>query len=105
MRRLGSGIGFIALCVLLGVTSAVRAQPEANLPHYDLRIVLDVNQHTVRVHQVVTWTNRAAVPTREVVFNAHAHYSIPDKDIGFLAKTVEILRMAPKESLNFDGPA
>ena len=45
------------------------------------------------------------LPVKEIVFNAHAHYSIPDKDIGFLAKTAELLRISPKESMSFDGPA
>src|SRR5262249_47864580 len=43
--------------------------------------------------------------TRELVFNAHAHYDIPSKDIGLLAKTVELLRLAPSETMSFAGPA
>src|SRR5262249_53801438 len=62
-------------------------------------------QRLAKVRQKVTWTNRHQRPAREIVFNAHLHYSIPDKDVGLLAKTVEILRMAPSEALSFDGPA
>jgi hypothetical protein len=98
------GIWCCSLIVFLGTVPSVWSQTEvAGLPRYDLQIVLDVNG-LVNAHQVVTWTNRSEVPTGQIVFNAHAHYSIPDKDIGFLAKTVEILRMAPKEALNFGGP-
>jgi hypothetical protein len=75
------------------------------LPHYDLAIKLDVAAHLVSVRERVTWTNRCNRPTRKLVFNAHAHYAIPKKDIGLLAKMVEILRMAPSEAMSFDGPA
>jgi hypothetical protein len=106
MRRIGSGIWCIILLVVASTASAVGAQtaPEG-LPCYDLAIVMDVAQHLVKVRQIVTWTNRTALPTSQIVFNAHSHYSIPDKDIGFLAKMVEILRMSPRESMSFDGPA
>ena len=89
---------------LLSVASPVWAQPAPTLPRYDLDVVLEVAQHTVQVREVVTWTNTTSVPVKEIVFNAHAHYSIPDKDIGLLAKTAELLRMSPKESMSFAGP-
>ena len=41
----------------------------------------------------------------KIVFNAHAHWSIADKDIGLLAKIGEILRMSPKEAMSSEGPA
>src|SRR5262245_64791244 len=75
------------------------------LPRYDLQIKLDTGERLVTVRERVIWTNRHSRPTRELVFNAHSHYSIPDKDVGLLAKTVELLRMAPSEALSFDGPA
>ena len=79
----------------------------AGLPKYDLDIVLDVQTRQVKVREVVTWTNQTNIPAREIVFNAHARYAIPNsiKDHFFLAKTVELLRMSPKEGLSFDGPA
>jgi hypothetical protein len=83
---------------------SVPAPPE-NLPRYNVGIILDTPKHQVYVREVVTWTNTSSVPVKQIVFNAHAHYSIPDKDIGFLAKMVELLRMSPKESMSFDGPA
>jgi Peptidase family M1 domain/Omp85 superfamily domain len=93
------------LLALLGVAIPVCAQPAATLPRYDLDIVLDTPQHLVQVRETVTWTNTSNQPVKEIVFNAHSHYSIPDKDVGLLAKMAEILRMSPKESMSFDGPA
>src|SRR5262249_7716409 len=95
------------LClIVLALAPAVRAgDPPAVLPRYDLHMRIDPAQHQITVTQLVTWTNRFQRPTSELVFNAHAHYSIPDKDVGFLAKTVELLRLAPHEALSFDGPA
>jgi hypothetical protein len=75
------------------------------LPRYDLALRLDTDQRVVTAVERVTWTNHHKRPTKELVFNAHAHYSIPDKDVGLLAKMVEILRMSPSESMSFDGPA
>src|SRR5262249_55517949 len=55
--------------------------------------------------QRVTWTNRHARPAKELVFNAHSHFQVPDSDIGLLAKTLEILRMSPREALDSKGQA
>ncbi len=96
---------WLGLLALLSLASPVRSQPASTLPRYNVGIVLDVPRGLVNVREVVTWTNTSTLPVKEVVFNAHAHYSIPDADIGFLAKTAELLRMSPKESMSFDGPA
>ena len=91
---------FLAIC-----GSAVAQNAPYRLPLYDLDIKVDVAGHQVQVRQRVTWFNHHQRPTRELVFNAHSHYEIPKKDIGLLAKTVELLRLAPSESLSFGGPA
>ncbi len=75
------------------------------LPLYDLDVEVRTHEHCVRVRQRVTWTNRHERPAREMVFNAHSHYSVPDADVGFLAKTLELLRVTPNEGIDFDGPA
>ncbi len=86
--------------------AAVRADPPpAWLPRYDLDIHLDPAGRRAKVVQRVTFTNPLKTPAREIVFNAHARYSIPDADVGKLAKIIEVLRLAPKEVLVFDGPA
>ena len=105
MRDTHHAIRLLALAALLSVASALRAEAPPGLPRYDLRIVLDTKERSAQVREIVTWTNRSTAATKQIVFNAHAHYEIPDKDIGFLAKSVEILRLNPKEALNFDGPA
>jgi hypothetical protein len=75
------------------------------LPHYDMDIRLDMVQHTACVHQRVTWTNRHARPSSELVFNAHSHYTVPEgKEVGLLAKTLEILRMLPSECISSGDP-
>ena len=44
-------------------------------------------------------------PAAELIFNAHSHYQLPDKDVGMTAKIFEIMRMMPSESLDFEGHA
>lgn len=83
----------------------VRAvEPPAWLPRYDLDIRIDTDQRLATVKQRVTFTNRHQRPATELVFNAHGRYTIPDDQIGFMAKMAEILRIAPKENFYFDGP-
>src|SRR5260221_14764925 len=101
--RLGRIISTLFVC--MWVAAPVCAQPAATLPRYDLDIVLDVPAHLVKVRETVTWTNTSKTPVKEIVFNAHAHFSIPGSDVGRLAKMAEILRMSPNESMSFDGPA
>ncbi len=75
------------------------------LPRYDLEIRLDLHDHTVSTRQQVTWTNRHARPAEALVFNAHAHYKVPEKEVGYFAKTLEVLRMNPGEALDAQGGA
>lgn len=97
------------LSLLAGVVAAVPSAPAlevpAWLPRYNLTLHIDPAERLVTARQRVTWTNRHQTPTRYLVFNAHAHYTIPAGDVGKLAKTVELLRMTPKEAMSFDGPA
>src|SRR5437870_4791965 len=72
------------------------------LPRYDLDVALQVEQHQVIVRQRVTWTNRHDRPADTVVFNVHSHYKMAPGDVGFLAKMLEILRMAPSDALDFE---
>src|SRR5579859_2636846 len=98
--------GWLAALWLLLSPPVLRAdEPPAWLPHYDLDIVLDTTRRLVRVSEEVTWTNTSAAPVAEIIFNAHAAYKIPDKDIGLLAKMLEILRVSPREGMTADGAA
>jgi hypothetical protein len=78
--------------------------PPPWLPHYDIDMNLDLAGHQVFVHQRVTWTNRHQRPAEELVFNGHSHYTVPDDDVGLLAKTLEIMRMMPSDALTGNVP-
>jgi hypothetical protein len=101
-------LGLLAALLAAGTAGADPVEPAGPptwLPRYDLDMHLDVAGHTVKVHQTVTWINRHPQPTNQLVFNAHSHYKIPDGDVALLAKTLELLRQAPSEGIDFDGPA
>jgi hypothetical protein len=95
-------LGLLGFVLLAG---SVQAAPSPYLPRYYLDIQLDTAQHTAVVHQRIAWTNRHARQATELVFNAHSHYQLPDKDVGMTAKIFEILRMMPSESLDLEGHA
>jgi hypothetical protein len=95
----------LALGLLMAALSAhpsVAAAPP-NLPRYNLDIELDTVKHTAVVRQRIVWTNCCSRPAAELIFNAHSHYQLPDKEVGMTSKIFEILRMMPSESLDFDG--
>jgi hypothetical protein len=75
------------------------------LPRYDVDIDLDIPGHQARVCLKATWTNPHPCPTRQLVFNAHSRYVVPDKDVGLVAKTLELLRVAPGEAMGIKDPA
>jgi hypothetical protein len=95
----------LALLVVAVLGWPARAAPPPSLPRYYLDIQLDTDEHTALVRQRVSWTNHLPRQATEVVFNAHSHYQLPDKDVGMTAKIFEILRMMPSESLDFEGHA
>ena len=55
-------------------TSSPSVQPIGNLPHYQLQVDLDYNNHFLAVEETVTIRNTAATPWSEVVFNVSAAY-------------------------------
>src|SRR5262245_36032721 len=88
---------------LLLAAPARALDPPADLPRYDLDIRLDTTQHVVRLRQRVTWTNGHRRPAAELVFNVYPRYKLPDKDLGLVAKTVELLRQDPAAALDTAG--
>src|SRR5439155_7148978 len=94
----------IALAGLRPGRAAVAAEIPPWLPRYDLDVRLDVQEHRAIVRQRVTWTNRHQRPASELVFNAHSHFQMPDGEIGFYAKMMEILRMQAGEALYAGEP-
>ncbi len=104
-RRVLSGallVLWLAACAP-GAGAANTAVPSW-LPHYEVDIDLDVAGHQARVRQQATWTNPHTLPATQLVFNAHARYLVPKGDVGFMAKTLEILRMDPGDSLGVKEP-
>jgi hypothetical protein len=104
----------ILLALLLpapGLASPAAGQAPAHdmpawLPHYDVDIDLDVAGHQAHVRQRATWTNmHPSASTKDLVFNAHSRYIVPDKEIGFMAKMLEILRVKASEALGEKVPA
>lgn len=95
----------LTILVFLCGTASARADVPEWLPRYDLNIDLKVEEHVAHVRQRVTWTNRHARPSNELVFNVHSAFTVPKGEVGLLAKTVEILRMAPSETIDTGGPA
>jgi hypothetical protein len=99
------------LCLALGLpalaalSDSAQAAAPPNLPRYYLDIQLDTDQHTAQVRQRIVWTNCCPRPTDELIFNAHSHYQLPDKEVGMTSKIFEILRMMPSESIDFEGHA
>jgi hypothetical protein len=81
------------------------ADMPAWLPRYDVEMDMDLSGHSVRVRMRATWTNPHTEAARELVFNAHSRYVVPDDQIGLTAKTLEILRMDPGESMGEREPA
>jgi hypothetical protein len=103
LRRCGWWFGCLVAFLIAGLPARAAELPPW-LPHYDLDIRLEVEQHQVLVRERVTWTNPHKRPTHKIVFNAHAHYIVPDREVARFAKMLEILRLAPNEVLDFGGP-
>ncbi|MGF1579288.1 MAG: M1 family aminopeptidase [Gemmataceae bacterium] len=100
---------YVAVCLAVFVGVGESAQPRlytppADLPRYDLDIKLDVTGHYVYVRQQVVWTNRHRRPAKKLVLNNHTRFTIEGGDVGLLAKTLEVLRIAPSEVMDFEGP-
>lgn len=79
-----------------------RPQPE-HLPQYDLTILLDTHQARAEIREVITWKNTTSRPTSEMVLNFYPHYRIPEGDYLLLAKTLELLRLNPRDGIDRNG--
>src|SRR5262245_50565434 len=104
MTATRNGILLVLLFLFSGGATQASGVPPW-LPRYDLEIRLDPDHHTVLTRQQVTWTNHHQRSATELIFNAHAHYKVPDKEVGYFAKTLELLRMNPGEALDTIGEA
>ena len=94
----------IAVLVSLFIIGSARAQEvPAGAPVYDLRMRIDAQTHIVTANQIITWTNKADRPTRELIFNFYPSYKIPEKEYLLLAKTLELLRLNPSYGIDPAG--
>ena len=78
---------------------APRQQLPWHLPRYKVEIDLDMVSHVAHVRRQATWINPTAKPTQQLVFNAHSRYVVPSDEVGFMAETVEILRVQASDAL------
>jgi hypothetical protein len=95
----------LALLLVPALLPAAPAALPAHLPRYRVDIDLDVANHQAKVRLEATWINPHRDPTDQLVFNAHSRYIVPDDQIGFTAKMVEILRMTPSDAMGEKEPA
>jgi len=103
-RRFKAGLGPVCLLLTLVWPSPALADMPSWLPRYDLDVELNVAQHCVTVCERVTWTNHDSRPSSNLVFNAHAHFAVPKDQLALNAKTLEILRLAPSDAIDLNGP-
>src|SRR5262249_48011405 len=61
----------LAVLLLGGATPALAVEIPPYLPHYDLDVRSDTEQHVVHVKQRVTWLNYHDCAAKELVFNVH----------------------------------
>jgi hypothetical protein len=97
-------VALFAVTAQAGEPQAVRVEVPAWLPRYDVDFDLDLARQQLTGHIRATWFNHYERPVRELVFNAHSRYVVPDAEIGFDAKMLEILRMNPGECLGVHEP-
>lgn len=71
----------------------------AHLPRFHLDMRIDPSNGLVTVRERVAWTHSGGQPVRQLIFNAHANFVLPDSQVGAMSKTLEILRMNPKDAL------
>ncbi|GIW80971.1 MAG: hypothetical protein KatS3mg105_2778 [Gemmatales bacterium] len=96
---------FLWSLLLLGASTwSAAADVPHWLPRYDLDVHLRLDEHLVVVRERVTWTNRHERPADRLVFNAHAHYQLPESEVGHAAKMLEILRLMPSDVFDWEGP-
>ena len=98
-------VGMLIVLVMPATGSVRAADPPAWLPRYDVTMDMDLEHHYVHVTMRATWTNPHTAAARELVFNAHSRYVVPDSEIGLTAKTLEIFRMYPGEGMGEKEPA
>ena len=75
------------------------------LPVFGLSIRIDPQERQVTVTEDLTWTHPGGPPVDKVVVQAHAAFMLPASEEGAMAKTLEMLRLDPRDSLGVKRPA
>ncbi len=88
----------------LAFPSLGKCELPVGLPTYQVDMTFDMNKHIVSVKQKATWTNRSDTTVNKVVFVVHSNYLVPDSDAAIMAKTLELLRANPSDSLGANSP-
>ena len=84
--------------------SAIRPAGPADLPRYDLNIVLDVGKHVVTANEVVTWTNNYRTPFRKSSSMPIRTGAWPPRMSAFLPKSARFCGSRPRNRCQPTAP-
>lgn len=73
------------------------------LPVYRIQARLDLPARKVIASEQVSFTNRTARPTSELVFHVYPRHKVDGADAALLSKTLEVLRLSPDEAFDREG--
>ncbi|MFT5328309.1 MAG: hypothetical protein ACI8P0_006222, partial [Planctomycetaceae bacterium] len=84
--------------------SAVQSRVASlQLPQYRMDIDLDTDGGEVHVEETVRWTNPGPVATKSLVFHVVPNNHLDEKTLAIAERTVESLRLDPRNSIDRDG--
>ena len=75
------------------------------MPVFDVRARIDPGKRLVEVSENIIWTHPGGPAVERVVIQAHAAFVLPPSEEGGMAKTLEMLRLDPRDALGVKRPA
>ena len=87
------------------VLPAARPIYPPHLPVFDVRARIDPGKRLVEVSETIVWTHPGGPAVERVVIQAHAAFVLPPSEEGGMAKTLEMLRLDPRDALGVKRPA